>query len=77
MKVRLIKSCNYYAYPFKFSPKNPIEDVPKKLGQHLLSTGYFEEAIEGQGVKLETEQEKEKKVSKSNKLYEESKKKEK
>ncbi len=65
MKVRLIKSCNYYAHPFMFSPVNQVEDVPKKLADHLLKTGYFEEVIDDSEKTLETEKEKEQKASKS------------
>lgn len=56
MKVRLIKSCTYFAHPFTFSKTNKVEDVPEELADHLLQTGYFEKIEEDSGSKKENQE---------------------
>lgn len=74
MIVRLIESCRYIAGKHTFDAKNPEQDVPKKLGDYLVSTGYFEEVSKKQEPKkIESNAEIESKSSKSKALWDESK----
>lgn len=57
MKVKLTRNCNYYAQPHLFH-YGDTKEVGKKLGDYLVSTGYFEEVKAEKSTKSEEGKEK-------------------
>lgn len=84
MIVKLTKGTrSYYAAPYTFTEKDPVQEVSEELGKHLLNTGYFieieeikpgttenEKAVSGEKG---TQDKAEEAASKQKELYEEGK----